>query len=475
MLDALARAEHDAGVPGLLAAADAVHAVAVTSWAYDGLAGQVAARVGAAPRTLVDTGMGGHHPARLLDEAAARVWAGDSDVALVVGGEAQASASVFRNAGTDPREAGWSATPGGPPSFDLADLGSPELLEAGLFLPVRVYPLYENRLQADLGQTPRQAAEHSARIYADYSRVAAQHPVAWDPEVRTPEHVLTGTRTVCEPYRLAVNAHPHVDQAAAVVVTSLERALALGVPERQLVHVWGGAGADDDPDVLQRPGFGGSVALGRALDACLTQAGTAVADVDLVDVYSCFPVVPKLVARHLGLDSDAVLTVTGGHSSFGGPFNSYSLHAVATMVERLRAGARTALVHANGGFLTKQHAVLLGAEAHPGGYVGRPEPEQVVSPPVPRRAVHDGLEVVVETATVEHGRDGSLQQAFLVGLTDAGERVVAATRAGDAAEAGVLSLDRLPPGATTHVGRRVRLSVHDGAVAVRPLDLSGAP
>ena len=122
-------------------------------------------------------------------------------------------------------------------------------------------------------------------------------------------------------------------------------------------------------------------ALGVALDACLAASGATIADVDLVDVYSCFPVVPKLVALHLGPPREAPLSVTGGHSSFGGPLNSYSLHALATTVERLRPGGGTGLVHANGGYLTCQHAL------------------------------------VVETATVEHDRAGSPAQAFVVTRT----------------------------------------------------------
>ena len=106
---------------------------------------------------------------------------------------------------------------------------------------------------------------------------------------------------VCEPYPLSMNAMPHVDQAAAVVVTSLATARGHGVPGSGLTHVWGGAGADDPPDPLRRAGFSGSRGLGQALDRSLDAAGVAIGDLDLVDVYSCFPVVPKLAALHLGL------------------------------------------------------------------------------------------------------------------------------------------------------------------------------
>jgi acetyl-CoA C-acetyltransferase len=183
LVEALHAAASVAGAAELLEQADAIYAIRVTSWAYDQLAQRVATAVGAAPTTLADTGLGGHLPVRLLDAAAAPHAGGVSAVALLVGGEAQASVSLLGKAGIDPvAELGWSAAPGGPPAFDLDQLGSPGMQAAGLIAPSRVYPLYENRLQHDLGLTPAEAADWSARLYADLSRIAADHPTAWGPQ-----------------------------------------------------------------------------------------------------------------------------------------------------------------------------------------------------------------------------------------------------------------------------------------------------
>jgi acetyl-CoA C-acetyltransferase len=468
ILEALQAAEKDAGAAGLLAAADAVHAVRVASWQYDDLAGQVGALVGAAPRTLVDTTLGGHYPVRLLDEAAARIWAGDSEVALVVGGEAQASVTMLRKQGVTPD---WRKTPGGALALDLSDLGAPAMQAAGLLAPAIIYPLFENRLQAELGLTPAQSMAWSARLYADLSAVAATQPASWSPVARTAEDIGTVTpsnRVIYEPYPLSMNAMPHVDQAAAVIVTSFAKAQELGLTD--VVHVWGGAGADDASDVLVRESLGRSSALELALDQCLAQAQVASSEVDLIDVYSCFPVVPKLAALHLGLPRNTVLSVTGGHSSFGGPLNSYSLHALVTMVERLRSGG-LGLVHANGGYLTYQHAVLLSAVPHRQGYVGQPAPVSaaVTGPSVIAPADVTG-DVVVETATVQHDREGRPCQAFVVARTSTGERVATSTPYGDLAAASPLSLASLPAGLTTHVGRRAALQVVAGGTLVTFLE-----
>jgi acetyl-CoA C-acetyltransferase len=453
-----------AATPEQVASADSVYAVRIASWAYADLAAQVSGAVGASPKTLVDTGLGGHLPVRLLDQAAARIWAGESEVALLVGAEAQASVTLLGKAGIDPVSVGWSAKPGGPPSFDLDQLGTPAMQAAQLLAPTRVYPLYENRLQADLGQTASEALAWSARIYADLSRVASEHPIAWNPVLQTPEEVTSG-RLVCEPYPLGMNAMPHVDQAAALVVTSWAKAQEWGITD--VVHVWGGAGADDNPDVLLRRDFSGSAALGLALDQCLAQGGVTAEDLELLDVYTCFPVVPKLAALHLGLPGEQVLSVTGGHSSFGGPLNSYALHSLATAVEKLRAGG-VGLVHGNGGYLTYQHALLLSAAPHPSGYVGQPEPVAASVPDAPQLVEADGeLDVVVETLTVEHDREGGPRHAFLVARTAEGARVALSSAPDDRATPEALSLAALPEGVTTHVGRSLQVVVAQGSFRLR--------
>ncbi|WP_338051730.1 acetyl-CoA acetyltransferase [Pseudonocardia acidicola] len=475
ILDALSAAASDAAGSGgcrLLREVDAIDVVHVASWGYHDLAGMLAERVAARPPHTFGAPVGGHRPAELLDRAAARVAAGESRVSVVVGGEAQASVAALARAGVDPAtDLGWSAEPGGPPAFSPDELGSPAMQAAGLVLPTRVYPLFENALRHRLGQTPAEAAAWAAELYAAFSRVAADNPVAWNPEVRPAAEIAEvgpGNRMVCEPYPLAVNAMPLVDQAAAVIVTSLAAAREYGVDEEQIVHVWGGAGAVDALDVLARPGYGRSAALESTLDRCLAAGGVAADALDVVDVYSCFPVVPKLVAGHLGLPRTAVPSVTGGHSAFGGPLSSYSLHAVVAAAGRLRAGRGTALVHANGGYLTYQHAVLLGREPHPGGYIGDPAPVDTAGP-APRVVPPAGGDATVETATVEHRRDGSPAQAFLIARTADGARFAAQTAPGDAASAQALSLyaDGPANGAGSEVvGRRVRVAVGDTHVVV---------
>src|SRR5581483_735684 len=74
--------------------------------------------------------------------------------------------------------------------------------------------------------------------------------------------------------------------------------------------------------------------LGRVAAAHL---GHPLAELDLVEVYSCFPAAVRVQQRALGLPVDGVPTITGGESFAGGPWNNFVLQTTAAMVERLRA------------------------------------------------------------------------------------------------------------------------------------------
>ncbi|KAK6378801.1 hypothetical protein LTS17_006504 [Exophiala oligosperma] len=121
------------------------------------------------------------------------------------------------------------------------------------------------------------------------------------------------------------------------------------------------------------------------------------------------------------------------------------------MVRQLRNGrGKNGLVLANGGHLTYEHVVILSVNPWSSG---RKYPDQN---PLPKLLVDNGpiLEVValgeafIETYTVEFNRDGSPDQAFIIGrLGSSGRRFVA--NHGDA-----VTLNQLSNTSRLHVGRK---------------------
>ena len=226
-----------------------------------------------------------------------------------------------------------------------------------------------------------------------------------------------------------MNAFNTVNLASACILTSVSAAKALGIPQSSWIYPLGGAGTSDASSFWLRPNFYTSPSISRSLDAALRITNTSVSELDLIDIYSCFPIVPKLVAHHLGipLTGGKPLTLLGGLTSFGGAGNNYSMHALTEMTRQLREGRGTkGLVLCNGGVLSYQHVVILSSAPPSSTYpTENPLPGQIADVEVPEMEVQAEGEAVVETYTVEFGRDGEPVRGFVVGRLRNGKRFLA--------------------------------------------------
>jgi hypothetical protein len=218
-----------------------------------------------------------------------------------------------------------------------------------------------------------------------------------------------------------MNAFNTVNLASAIILTSISFARNLGVPESKWIYPLGGAGTRDSDEFWKRPDFYSSPSISRSIDASLEVSGISKEELDLVDIYSCFPIVPKIAAQHLGLPiigGTMSLTILGGLTSFGGAGNNYSMHALTEMTRQLRAGkGKTALILHNGGVLNYQYVVILSQGPRKEGDYPKvnPLPPHIIDVPALEIALNAEGEAVVETYTVEFNRDGSPFRGHIVG------------------------------------------------------------
>jgi hypothetical protein len=218
-----------------------------------------------------------------------------------------------------------------------------------------------------------------------------------------------------------MNAFNTVNLASAVILTSTRVAHTLSIPPARWIYPLAGAGTSDPPSFWHRRDYHSSPALSASLSAALARAATSPAELDLLDIYSCFPIVPKLAAAALGVPlagpGARPLTLLGGLTSFGGAGNNYSMHALTEMTRQLRAGkGRKGLVLCNGGVLSYMHAVVLSSEPRAeGGYpVDEGLPAVLESGDAPRVTTEPGGEAVVEVCSfvvVDGARSGKGDRA----------------------------------------------------------------
>ena len=232
----------------------------------------------------------------------------------------------------------------------------------GLRFPVNVYPLFENALRGQAGRTPDAHLKWLGEFFSPFTKVASENPYSWFPTYRSPEEISTPSeknRFVGFPYTKYLNAVIEVDQAAAVVMTSVGKARELGIPESKWVYLHGCGDANDIWNVSERVNYHSSPAIREIGKRAFAMAGKGVADMSFIDLYSCFPSAVEIGCPELGIATDDPrgLTVTGGLPYFGGAGNDYVMHSIVTMMQKLRAKpGKFGLCTGNGWYVTKHSA-----------------------------------------------------------------------------------------------------------------------
>lgn len=430
------RAAADAGAnAGALERLDTVAVVNILSWHYGNAPGLLAARLGARPAQQIYTTVGGNTPQFLINEIATQIASGRARFALVAGAEAVRTLVRARRAGV---ELHWTSGGTGAPTVlgESKHGTSDHEVHHGLQLPTTIYPLFENALRAHYRLGLGAHRERLGALCNRFSAVAAHNPYAWFRQERSAEEITTVTaqnRFIGFPYPKYMNAIMEVDQAAAVLMTSVAGARALGIDPSRWVYLWGAADAQDHWFLSDRVDYHSSPAIRAAGQSALRMAGLGIGEIDYFDLYSCFPSAVQIGRDMLGVAADdpRPLTVTGGLPYHGGPGNNYTMHAVATMMDKVRAAPGTkGLVTGLGWYVTKHSLGIYGAPPPP-------RPWQREEPSTYQRAI-DGMphptltaspqgRATIETYTVLHDRDGTPVRGIIIGRLADGQRFLANT------------------------------------------------
>lgn len=370
MVVAARRAGDDCGAPALLGGVGRI-AVPKGRWSHSNPAHVVAEAIGAGAATTVLAQVGVLQQS-LIADACRAIADGEVNAALVVGGDTGHRILRSRIAGLDtpPRE----------------DVGSPDVwlaaaeellheaeLAAGLRMPVGQYAIIDSAFRARHDRSLRDHRAQIGRIYSRFSEIAAENPHAWNREIFPVDAIaLPSERNALQamPYTKLMCASWNVDQAAALLLCSVSAARAAGVAEDRFVYPWASTESNFMAPVSARAELHACAGAKLAARAALDPFGLDAAQVDLIELYSCFPIAVLSFASELGLDTERDLTVTGGMPFAGGPFNNYVLQATARMAELLRKGAgSTGLVSSVSGLMTKQGFGLWARRPAPGGAI----------------------------------------------------------------------------------------------------------
>ena len=422
----------------------------------------VADRLHAHPRQLLYSHSGGNMPQYLVNRFAEEIANGETELALICGAELLRSTQNAKRAGV---AIDWNENPGGEPirTGDPRFGFSEEEARHELRAAIHFYPLLENAIRGGLGRDVDSHMKAMGRLFERLAAVAKANPLATRREGYDAEALSTisaDNRWICFPYPRLLNANAIIDQAAAVLVTSVGKAREWGIPPERWVFLHGCADGTDTWVVSEREKLEASPAIRGCARIALDMAGKKVADVDAFDLYSCFPSAVEVAMQEIGIaqDDPRPISVTGGLPFFGGPGNNYVTHSIAEMMNLVRRKPGSfGMVTANGNYLTKHSAGLYSTEPTKGPWQREdPKKFQAELDALPKRRVETAPTGTgtIETYCVTYGKDAP-ERGYILGRLDAsGDRFVAMAPDDPVVVAEMLTREQL--------GRKVSVSDEGG-------------
>ncbi len=442
-IDLMVAAARAAADPRVLEAVDSVRIVNILSWRYRDPGQLLAARIRATDAASRYTGAGGNVPQTLVNQACLDIQSGRADLVLIAGAETFRTRTRLRARGVKPD---WTSQDESVPFAEGANerlpMAGPAELRIHLDRPAYVYPLFEQAVRIDLGESPDTHRRRIGELWSKFNGVAQANPHAWSQKPLSAQEIWQPSdenRMISWPYTKLMNSNNMVDQGAVIILAAAEKATHLQIPTERWVFPYAGTDSHDTYAIGERADLHRSPAIRIGGQRVLELAGVDVDGIDQIDVYSCFPSAVQVAAAELGLpldDAGRPLTVTGGLTFAGGPWNNYVTHSIATMAERLAANpGQRGLITANGGYLTKHSFGVYGSE--PPEHEFRWEDVQSAVDAEPTRTAEEQWAGVgtIEAWTTPFDRNGSPEKAFVAVRTPDDTRTLAVIT--DAAEAEV--------------------------------------
>ncbi len=312
--------------------------------------------LGLQPRVHDGTFMGGSSFMTLVAHAQAAIEAGRCEVAVIAYGSTQRSAGRRHMA---PREFNPYETPFRP------------------VMPATAYALAASRHFHQYGSTREQLAQ----IAVAARQWALLNPAAWEKTPLTVDEVLS-SRLVSHPLTVR-DCCLVTDGGGALVMTSAARARQLRQPP---AYVLGVGECLSHLTISNMPDLTVTGAARSGAQA-YAMAGLSPRDIDVVQVYDAFTITTLLFLEDLGFcpkgeggrfvadgaiapGGSLPVNTNGGGLSYCHPgmFGLFVLIEAARQVRgqcgaRQVAGCETAIAHGNGGVLSSQSTVILGAQS----------------------------------------------------------------------------------------------------------------
>ena len=251
-----------------------------SNFQYSNFPRTLANKLNVSAKNEVYAPMGGNSPQVLLEDALVKISTGETDCALLSGGEALQTMIAKLKAGMS---LDWLDEPGGSPEMiGNNDIGFSDHEKLhGMDLPTNVYPLFAQALRKEEKKTAATHLDECSALFSEFSKIASKNPYSWFPSYRRQPRSQKKRQTIewLVSYTKYLNSVIRVNMASAFILMSQGKADELNVAENKRVYVHGCSILNDIWNVTERPDFHSSPAIKTCVNQSLDQAEISLSDI----------------------------------------------------------------------------------------------------------------------------------------------------------------------------------------------------
>ena len=202
-------------------------------------------------------------------------------------------------------------------------------------------------------------------MYADFSEIASKNQYAASDKSISKDQIMlanSDNKPMAYPYNKYHCTSWNVSQASAILICEEGLADQLNISKQKRIYPMASSETNHMIALIRRPSLISSAGLKLASEKINEVVDKHSINLNLIDLYSCFPVAVQQFENVLNLNTKTSRTITGAMPFAGGPLNNYMLHATVQALLKLRSQSGHSLITGVSGMMTKQSFCLWSSE-----------------------------------------------------------------------------------------------------------------
>ena len=347
----------------------------------------------------------------LINNTCNKIIKGEIRAGLILGGESRAKMIAALKEGVEYKEMELSTNPDQyvKAKDDLYGEGEAEAL--GL-MAVGYYAVMESAMRKSKSLTLKEHEDYLGSMYAEFSEIASKNQYAASDKSISKDQIMLANndnKPMAYPYNKYHCTSWNVSQASAILICEEELADQLNISKQKRIYPMASSETNHMIALIQRPSLISSAGLKLASEKINEVIDKHSINLDLIDLYSCFPVAVQQFENVLNLNTKISKTITGAMPFAGGPLNNYMLHATVQALLKLRNQSGNSLITGVSGMMTKQSFCLWSSEYQmPFYHVDVTKKAQQLDKPIPISKAKHGNGIVIGYTVLYEGTQPSL-------------------------------------------------------------------